>query len=65
MESLITRDVNDITPSEHAAIEHLLGQPLSSEQMVFVMAFTPGAGTDPSAREAARLRLERTLESQG
>lgn len=64
METITTRDVSDLPASERAAIEHLLGQPLASEQKVFIMAYTPGAVASVSARAEARANLERTFATQ-
>jgi len=51
MESTSSRNVNDLPASERQAIEGMLGQPLSPDQRVFIMAYTPGAVPDKSARE--------------
>ena len=62
MESTSSRSVNDLPATERQVLEGLLGQPLSPDQRVFVMAYTPNAVPDKSAREAARAGLQRTFE---
>lgn len=64
MESLTTRNVSDLPLGERTALEQLLGKPLTSEQAVFVMAFSPGRA-EPSARAEARKRLEQQFQAQG
>lgn len=63
MESHTTYNVNDIPLGERTAIEHLLGQPLRSDQSVFIMAFSPGLASE-ATRSAARERLQRQFQSQ-
>jgi len=62
MESISSRNVNDLPASERHTLEGMLGQSLSPDQRVFVMAYTPNAVPDKSAREAARAGLQRTFE---
>jgi hypothetical protein len=64
METLTTCNVSDIPDGEREAIEQLLGQPLSGDQSVFIMAFTAGMTADPASRAAARARLEDQFQSQ-
>lgn len=62
MTTMTTRNVNEIASAERAALEALLGGKLSSEQQVFVIAYTPAVMPDPDARAAARQRLIKTFE---
>ncbi len=62
MESVSSRNVNDLPASERHALEGMLGQSLDPNQRVFVMAYTPNAVPDEAAREAARASLQRTFE---
>jgi hypothetical protein len=62
MESTSSRNVNDLPASQRQTLEGMLGQPLSPDQRVFIMAYTPGAVPDKSARDAARAGLQRTFE---
>jgi len=64
MEALTTRNVNDMPQGERATIEHLLGQPLSGDQTVFIMAFSSGMSGRMEERDAARKRLEERFQSQ-
>ena len=57
---MTTRNVPDLPTADRTALEHLLGGPLSTDQAVFVMAFTPGVADD-ATRAAARQRLERAF----
>ncbi|MCY2964741.1 MAG: hypothetical protein NT069_14070 [Planctomycetota bacterium] len=63
METMTTRKVNEIPLTERTVLEALLGEKLSSEQQVFVMAYTPGVALDPAMRAGARQRLIRTFEA--
>ena len=62
MESTASRNVNELPVPERQAIEGMLGQPLSAEQRVFIMTYTPNAVPDESVREAARAGLQRTFD---
>ncbi|MGA2032112.1 MAG: hypothetical protein ABSG68_07655 [Thermoguttaceae bacterium] len=62
MESTSSRNVTDLPATERQVLEGMLGQPLSPDQRVFVMAYTPSAVPEESVREAARERLRRTFE---
>jgi len=61
---MTTRSVPELPASQRSALEHLLGQSLSTDQAVFVMAFTPGAA-DEATRAVARQRLEKTFDAAG
>jgi hypothetical protein len=63
METMATRNVNEIPTAERTALEALLGSKLSPAQQVFVIAYTPGRAPDPEQRAAARQRLLTTFES--
>lgn len=63
MESMTTRNVNDIPTAERQVLEALLGQRLNPDQQVFVMAYTPNVAPDEKVRDAARKSLERTFEA--
>jgi hypothetical protein len=62
MESTSSRNVNDLPATERQVLEGMLGQPLSPDQRVFIMAYTPSAVPEEPVREAARERLQRTFE---
>ncbi len=62
MEPTSSRNVNDLPAAERQVLEGMLGQPLSPDQRVFIMAYTPSAAPEESVREAARERLQRTFE---
>lgn len=63
MESMTTRNVQDIPSTERAAIEALLGRRLGAEQQVFIMAYTPNLPPDKSVRRAAEENLVRIFRS--
>jgi hypothetical protein len=54
--------VNDLPASERHLLEEMLGRPLSPDQRVFIMAYTPSAVPEESVRAAASERLQRTFE---
>jgi hypothetical protein len=62
MESTSSYNVNDLPATERQTLEGMLGQPLSPDQRVFVMAYTPSAVPDESVREAAAAGIQRTFE---
>ena len=62
MEFTTSRNVNDLPAPERQTLEAILGQQLSSEQRVFIMTYTPNAGPEESARQAARAGLQRTFD---
>ena len=62
MESTSSRNVNELPATERQVLEGMLGQPLSPDQRVFIMAYTPSAVPEESVREAARERLQSTFE---
>ena len=62
MESSSSRNVNDLPANERQTLEGMLGQPLSPDQRVFIMAYTPNAAPEKAAREAARASLQGTFE---
>ena len=62
MESTSSCNVNDLPATDRQMLEGMLGQPLSSDQRVFIMAYTPMPVQEESVREAARERLQRTFE---
>ena len=63
MEPMTTRNVVDLPAGDRAALEHLLGRPLSTDQSVFIMAFVPAASADGATRAEARERLEKTFNA--
>jgi len=63
MEAMTIRNLNEMPSAERTALEALLGGKLSSEQQVFVIAYTPGVAPDPVVRPAARQRLMKTFEA--
>ncbi len=63
METMTTRNVNEMPSGERTALEALLGGKLSPEQQVFVIAYTPGVAPDPAVRAAARQQLMKTFEA--
>ena len=63
METMTTRNVQDIAAAERQALEALLGSPLTPDQQVFVMAYTPAALPDETLRAAARVGLKRTFDT--
>jgi type IV pilus biogenesis protein CpaD/CtpE len=60
MESMTLHNVSEIAESDRAALEHLVGRPLSAEQQVVILTYTPGVA-DETTRAAARESLARTL----
>jgi hypothetical protein len=64
MDQQSTHNVNDLPASGRAAIEQLLGHPLSGDQAVFIMAFKPDETPDPAIRASARARLEQMFTDQ-
>ena len=61
MNSMTTRNVVDLPAHDRAALEHLLGRPLTTDQTVFILATASGATADEATRSAARVRLQKTL----
>lgn len=61
MDSMTTRNVNDIPSAEREVLERLVGRALESHEHVFVMAYTPNAVPDGGVREAARNGLQQTF----
>jgi hypothetical protein len=62
MESILSRNVSDLPAPERQTLEGMLSQPLSPEQRVFIMAYTPNAVPEKSAREAARAGFQGLFE---
>jgi len=62
MESTSSVNVSDLPASERQTLEGMLGQHLSSDQRVFIMAYTPDAVPEKSLREAARAGLQEIFE---
>jgi len=58
---MTTRNVVDLPANDRAALENLLGGPLSTDQTVFILATASGAAPDEATRSAARVRLQKTL----
>jgi hypothetical protein len=56
------RNVGDLAEAERRSLEHLVGQPLASDQEVFVMVYTPGTAPDEKTRAEARERLMQSLD---
>lgn len=63
METTVTRSVNEIAADEKKALEGMLGGPLSSDQQVFILTYTPGAPPDDDAQAAAKERLRKSLSA--
>lgn len=61
MESISVRNVNDIRADDKRSLEDLLGQQLEANQQVFIMVLTPGVQPNELTREAAAMRIEKTL----
>jgi hypothetical protein len=63
MEATVTRNVNNMGADEKKALEGMLGGSLSSDQQVFILAYTPGAIPDDASRAAAKERLQKAIFS--
>ena len=61
---MTTLSVNQLPSGDRTTLEHLLGQPLTSEQQVFIMAFQPGVVGDEASLAAARAQLQETFAAQ-
>ncbi|MCE9552527.1 MAG: hypothetical protein K8T91_04000 [Planctomycetes bacterium] len=61
MEPITTLNVGDLRANDRAALEHILGGPLSTDQAVFIMAVAPGIAPNEAMRSEARGRLEETF----
>ena len=59
---MISLPVNDIPEPDRRSLENLLGQPLESDQQVFVMVLSAGQTPDEATRRAAADSIRRTLE---
>jgi len=57
----IDQKVSELSSPDRAALEHLLGRPLASEDRVVVVAYQSHESRE-SVREAARARIRATLE---
>ena len=62
MESITSRNVNDIPASERESLESLVGRRVEPDQQVFIMVYTPDVVPEKAARETARAGLQRIFE---
>jgi hypothetical protein len=58
----ISRNVDELAGPDRAALEHVIGRPLQSDQQV-VIAILPKSDDAALARTAARARILATLQS--
>lgn len=57
----ISRNVDDLAGPDRAALEHVIGRPLHSDQQV-VIAIVPKGDDTAQAKAAARARILATLQ---
>ena len=61
MDTIATRNVNQIPVKEKRSLESLLGSALEPEQHVLILTYTPGQLSSDETRQAARTRIAETL----
>ena len=61
MDTIATRNVNQIPAEEKRTLESLLGSALEPEQNVLILTYTPGQLSGDEIRQAARARIAETL----
>jgi hypothetical protein len=62
MDASITRNVTELLESDRRSLEHLLGAPLNTTQMVHIVAYTPDQEPDSATRARAAGEIERILD---
>lgn len=61
MDTIATRNVNQIPADEKRTLENLLGSALEPQQKVLILTYTPSQLPADDARQAARARIAQTL----